>query len=74
MAAHLQLWPRVAGGAAEGLVREERKRRGSATCLRPPRRHEWPRRARAVEAGPGEEGGVKRRSGRWPHRRAFTLS
>ena len=34
LAAHLQLWPRAAGRAAEGLVRQERKRRRRAARLR----------------------------------------
>ena len=58
--AHLQLRPRAAGGAAEGLGREARERRRGATRLRPPRHDEQPRRDGAVEAGSGEEGGVRR--------------
>ena len=58
LAAHLQLWPRAAGGAAEGLVRQDRERRRRATRLLPPRRDEQPRGAGQVEAGSGEEGGV----------------
>ena len=44
--------------AAEGVGRQDRERRRRAARLRPPRHDERPRRARPVEAGPGEEGGV----------------
>jgi fructose-bisphosphate aldolase class I len=58
LAPDLQLWSRVAGGAAEGLVRQERECRRRATRLLPPRRHEQSGGAGQVEAGSGEEGGV----------------
>ena len=58
LAAHLLLWPRAAGGAAEDLGRQGRERRRRAARLRAPRRDERPRRDRAVEAGPGAQGGV----------------
>ena len=38
------------------------ERRRGATRLRPPRHDERPRRARPVEAGPGEEGRVSRQT------------
>src|SRR5262249_575927 len=62
VACHLQLRPRAAGGAAEGLVRQERKRRGRPARLHPPRHDEQPRHARAVEAGSGEESGIAEQS------------
>ena len=58
--AHLLLRPRAAGGAAEGLGRQERERRRRATRLLASRRDEQPRGDRPVEAGSGEEGGVTR--------------
>src|SRR5262249_23585679 len=69
VAAHLQLRPRAASGAAEGLVRQERKRRGRPARLHPPRDDEQPRHARAVEAGSGEESSIAERSLIRPRRR-----
>src|SRR5947208_3142285 len=56
--ANLQLRPRAAGGAAEDLGGQVRERGGGAARVLASRDDERPRRARAVEAGFGEEGGV----------------
>ena len=55
---HLLLRPRAAGGAAEGLVGQDRERRRGAARLHPPRHDERPRRARPMESRPRTESGV----------------
>ena len=52
------LRPRATSRAAKNLVRQIRKRGGSATRLQPPRHDEQPRRARPMESRPGTESGV----------------
>src|SRR5262249_10055026 len=49
---------RVAGGAAESMVRQGRERGGRTTRVPASRYDERASHARAVEAGPGEEGGL----------------
>ncbi len=59
--AHLLLRSRAAGRAAEGMVGQVGERRRSPARLHPPRRNERPRQQGRVEAGSGEEGGVRLR-------------
>ena len=56
--AHLLLWPRAAGRAAEGLVGQGRERRGRPARLHPPRAHECAGEPRRVGDRPRKEGGV----------------
>ena len=58
LAAHLLLWTRAAARAAEGMVRQERERRGGAARLLAPRADERAGGARPVEGRPREEGGI----------------
>ncbi len=56
--AHLLVRPRAAARAAEDLVGQGGKCRRRAARLFAPRQNERPRRARPVESGHGEKGGV----------------
>ena len=56
--AHLLLRPRPAGGAAEGVVGQDRERRRRPARVRAPRQDERPCLARPVEERSREEGGL----------------
>ena len=61
LAAHLQLRPRAASRAAEGVVRKSENVAAAQRAFIAPRHDEQPRDARPMEAGSGEEGGVAER-------------
>ena len=63
VACDILLRPRAASRAAEGVVRQTRKRRRGATRLRPSRPDERPRRARPLDRRAGEESGVSHERG-----------
>src|SRR5579871_568873 len=72
--AHLLLWPRLAGGAAKGLVRQGGKRRGRATRVYASRAHERARHRRPLVGGSGKEGGLTQQNKAAPRARLMLVT